>query len=258
MRWAAGIEYAGTAYRGWQKLSHIDSVQARVEDALGRVANHPLRVMASGRTDGGVHAAMQVIHFDSPAERDERAWCMGANSHLPGDIAVRWARLVDDGFHARHAATWRAYRYVFLCAGARSALWRDRCAWSPHELDAERMHEAAQVLVGEHDFSAFRAAECQSPTPMRRLDAIAVHRRGSFVCIDVGGNAFLHHMVRNIAGSLSAVGRGAAEPAWIGTLLAGRDRRAAAATAPAAGLYLLGARYPEAYDIPSPVDPVFP
>lgn len=257
-RWAAGVAYAGTAYSGWQRLAHIDSVQGRVESALSRVANHEVAVHASGRTDAGVHAAMQVLHFDSEAPRSPDAWLRGGNSQLPGDIALQWVRPVASAFHARHAATGRRYRYVIANTAAPPALWRWRSAWLRHALDADRMQEAALVLLGEHDFSAFRAAECQSRTPLRRVTAITVHRRGDFVVLDVAGNAFLHHMVRNIAGSLIVIGRGLQTVGWLGTLLAGRDRRAAAATAPAEGLYLLGAEYPDYPDIASPADPVFP
>jgi tRNA pseudouridine38-40 synthase len=257
-RWVAGVAYAGTAYSGWQRLPHIESVQARVEAALSGVANHEVKVAASGRTDAGVHAAMQVIHFDSDAPRDREAWLRGGNSRLPADIALQWVMPAPEDFHARHAAAGRRYRYVIANTPAPPALWRTRSAWLRHPLDAGRMHEAAQPLVGEHDFSAFRAAECQSRTPMRRITDIAVWRKGEFVALDVRGNAFLHHMVRNIAGSLMLVGRGLQPPAWMGDLLAGRDRRLAAATAPAEGLYLLGAEYPEHPDIASPADPVFP
>lgn len=257
-RWVAGVAYAGTAYSGWQRLPHIDSVQARVEAALSGVANHSLWVAASGRTDAGVHAAMQVIHFDSDAPRGSEAWLRGANSQLPADIALQWVLPAPEAFHARHAAVARRYRYVIANTPAPPALWRARSAWLRHSLDAARMHDAAQPLVGEHDFSAFRAAECQSRTPMRRITDIAVQRKGGFVVLDVRGNAFLHHMVRNIVGSLIVVGRGLQAPGWVGELLAGRDRRLAAATAPAEGLYLLGAEYPEYPDIASPADPVFP
>lgn len=257
-RWAAGVAYAGTAYSGWQRLPHIDSVQGRVEAALSGVANHTVQVAASGRTDAGVHAAMQVIHFDSDAPRGSEAWLRGGNSQLPADIALQWVMPISETFHARHAAVARRYRYVIANTPAPPALWRARSAWLRQALDAERMNEAARSLVGEHDFSAFRAAECQSRTPMRRISDIAVQRKGDFVVLEVRGNAFLHHMVRNIVGSLMLVGRGRQSREWIAELLAGRDRRLAAATAPAEGLYLLGAEYPDYPDIASPADPVFP
>ncbi|MEQ9737258.1 MAG: tRNA pseudouridine(38-40) synthase TruA [Algiphilus sp.] len=255
MRWAAGIEYAGSRYRGWQKHTHIDSVQARVEAALSRIANHPVAVMASGRTDAGVHARMQVVHFDSEAARLPDAWRMGANTHLPSDIAVQWVMPVAAEFHARYSASARRYRYVILNRPTRSALWAERAWWFARPLGAARMHAAAQCLLGEHDFSAFRAAECQSPTPMRRLSGIAVARSRDFLYVDVEGNAFLHHMVRKIVGSLVRIGQGSAPVEWMAELLAGRDRTRAGATANAEGLYLLGATYPDYPDIVSPCTP---
>lgn len=258
MRWAAGIEYAGSAYRGWQRHAHIDSVQARVESALSQVGNHPIEVMASGRTDAGVHARMQVVHFDSEAARGPDAWRMGSNAHLPRDIAVQWVLPVDAAFHARYSASARRYRYVILNRPNRSALWTQRAWWFPQSLDAARMHAAAQCLLGEHDFSAFRAAECQSPTPVRRLTRIDVTRTGDFLSVDVHGNAFLHHMVRNIVGSLVRIGQGREAPDWMQTLLAGRDRTRAGATANPEGLYLLGAEYPGYPDIASPCAPDIP
>lgn len=257
-RWAAGIEYDGTAYRGWQRHAHIDSVQARVEDALSRVAAEGISVVASGRTDAGVHAAQQVVHFDSGAERSADAWRMGGNRLLPRDIALRWVTAVDGDFHARYSAASRQYRYVILHAQARPALWAHRCLWTPRALEADCMHRAAQSLVGEHDFSAFRAAECQSPTPVRRLLSLTVLRQGDFLCVDVHGNAFLHHMVRNIVGSLLKIGLGERPEHWMHSLLEGRDRRLAAATAAARGLYLLGAHYPDFPDIPGPASLPFP
>lgn len=257
-RWAAGIEYAGTRYRGWQKHAHIDSVQAQLEAALSRVADHPVAVLASGRTDAGVHARMQVVHFDSAATRSTDAWRMGGNSHLPSDIAVQWVVPIDTHFHARYSASARRYRYVILNRPTRSALWAERAWWFPHRLDAPAMHEAAQSLLGEHDFSAFRASECQSPTPIRRMTKLCVTRSADFVYLDVEGNAFLHHMVRNIVGSLVRVGQGREESAWIGRLLAGRDRTVAGPTANPEGLYLLGAAYPDYPDIASPAAPDLP
>lgn len=257
-RWAAGIAYAGTAYRGWQRLAHIDSIQQRVEAALSKVADAAVTVAASGRTDAGVHALMQVVHFDSAAPRSADAWLRGTNSLLPRDIALQWVVAVAGDFHARHSASARRYRYVIANTSAPPVPWRDRAAWQRHPLDAERMQVGARLLLGEHDFSAFRAAECQSRSAMRHLSAIDVARRGDFVTVDVRGNAFLHHMVRNIVGSLMLVGRGQQPPAWMGELLAAGERRAAGATAPAEGLYLLGAEYPEHPDIASPVDPSFP
>jgi len=257
-RWAAGIEYAGTRYRGWQKHAHIDSVQARLESALSKVANHPVDVVASGRTDAGVHARMQVVHFEAEAARSPHAWRMGGNAHLPPDIAVQWVVPVDEAFHARYSATLRRYRFVILNRPTRSALWAERAWWFAHPLDAQTMHEAAQSLAGEHDFSAFRASECQSPTPVRRMTRLSVNRTGDFISVDIDGNAFLHHMVRNIVGSLVRVGQGREPSAWIGHLLAGRDRTKAGPTANPEGLYLLGAEYPDYPDIASPAAPDLP
>lgn len=258
MRWAAGIEYAGTRYRGWQKHAHIDSVQARLESALSKVADHSVAVVASGRTDAGVHARMQVVHFESEAARSPLAWRRGGNANLPSDIAVQWVIPVDEAFHARYSATSRRYRFVILNRATRSALWAERTWWFPHDLDAASMHEAAQYLLGEHDFSAFRASECQSPTPVRRMTRLSVSRSGDCISVDVDGNAFLHHMVRNIVGSLVRVGQGREAPQWMAQLLAGRDRTKAGPTANPEGLYLLGAEYPDYPDIASPSAPDLP
>jgi tRNA pseudouridine38-40 synthase len=250
-RIAIGIEYDGAAFSGWQRQGHARSVQAELEAALARVADHPVELTAAGRTDAGVHALQQVAHFDSPALRGERGWVLGTNSAAPADVGLLWARPVPDDFHARHSALARRYRYRILTQARRPVLERQRACWVRETLDAAAMHAAAQVLVGEHDFSAFRAAECQSPTPVRSLAAISVQRLDERrVEIEVSANAFLHHMVRNLAGSLLAVGRGERPPEWIGELLVGRDRRLAGVTAPPQGLYLAGVRYPAAYGLP--------
>lgn len=256
-RVAVRVEYDGSAYAGWQRQPHAPSVQAEVEEALSRVADKPVDVVCSGRTDAGVHALGQVIHFDTPATRPDHAWVFGANSHLPPDISLRWARPVAGDFHARYTAMAREYRYLILDHPARSALFARRAAHSRHRLDAAAMHAAAQALLGERDFSAFRAAGCQSNTPMRRLERIAVERHGDLLVVDIRANAFVHHMVRNIVGSLQLVGRGLEAPEWIGELLASRDRRLGGATAPAHGLYFLRAVYPEKYGLP-PNEPVAP
>lgn len=254
-RFAACVEYRGTAYAGWQIQPHAPSVQACVQQALSRVADHPVAVVCSGRTDAGVHSLGQVIHFDAAVRRPDHAWVFGANTHLPADISLRWARPVPADFHARYSALAREYRYLILDHPARSALFADRAAHSRHRLDAAPMHTAAQALVGERDFSAFRAAGCQSSTPMRRVERIEVRRHGDLVVMDIRANAFLHHMVRNIAGSLLVVGRGLRPPDWIGELLASRDRRRGGATAPARGLYFLRVMYPEEYGLASPEPP---
>lgn len=250
-RIAACVEYDGTAYNGWQRQPHAPAIQALVERALSRVADREIGVVCAGRTDAGVHSVGQVIHFDTTAERPDHAWTFGANSHLPADISLRWARPVPGDFHARYSALAREYRYLILDHPARSALFANRAAHSRHRLDAASMHTAAQSLVGERDFSAFRAAGCQSKTPMRRVERIDVRRHGDLVVVDVRANAFVHHMVRNIVGSLKLVGRGLQPPEWIGELLASRDRRRGGATAPAQGLYFLRVTYPEEYGLPS-------
>ena len=249
-RIAVGIEYDGARYAGWQRQAEVPTIQAAVERALGAVADHPVEATCGGRTDAGVHALGQVAHFETSARRTMRGWTLGTNTHLPPDVAVLWAAEVRDDFHARYSAVGRTYRYVIQNRAVRPALARDRACWVHQPLDQVAMHEAAQCLVGEHDFSAFRAAECQSRTAIRRLDRIAVRRSADAVLIDVTANAFLHHMVRNIAGTLIAVGLGEHRPAWVAEALASRDRRAAGVTAPAAGLYFLNIDYPDEFGLP--------
>jgi len=212
----------------------------------------------TGRTDAGVHAFGQVVHFDSPAAREPQAWALGSNARLPLDVSIRWVRPVTDDFSARFSAVSRRYRYVIHNSRTRSALLAERANWLNYPLDADAMGRAAQVLIGENDFSAFRAAECQSTTPMRRLQAIRAQRRGEFVFVDIRANAFLHHMVRNIVGSLLEVGCGKRPESWIGELLAGRDRSRAGMTAAAAGLYFVGPDYPAGFDLPAVTEPWFP
>ena len=259
MRHACVVEYDGSRFRGWQQQRHGRTIQAELERALGAVADAPIALICAGRTDAGVHATGQVAHFETTAERPAHAWLMGANTHLPGDIAVRWVAPVEPSFHARYSATCRYYRYVIAEGQDRPALWRERAGWVPCRLDEHAMRTAATCLIGEHDFSAFRAAGCQARNPMRRLDAIAIARHGRWVTVDVAGNAFLHNMVRIITGTLIAVGRGDQPPEWVADVLAGRDRRRAGITAPASGLYFLGPGYPEEFGIPSPRrDDAFP
>jgi len=256
-RIAIGIEYDGTRYAGWQRQAEVSSVQAEVERALSSVADHRVEVTCGGRTDAGVHALGQVAHFDTHARREPRGWTLGANTLLPGDVAVLWATPVAADFHARYTALSRRYCYVILNRASRPALARHRACWIHRSLDAAAMHEAAQCLVGEHDFSAFRASECQSRTPVRRLERVAVHRASDRVVIDVVANAFLHHMVRNIAGTLIAVGQGDRPAAWVAEALASRDRRAAGITAPAAGLYLTAIDYPPGAGLPASPPPAW-
>ncbi len=251
MRIALGIEYDGTEFLGWQRLAHGRSVQGVVEAALARVAAHPVAVTCAGRTDAGVHARCQVVHFDSDAVRSERAWVLGANSNLPRDVAVLWARPVADTFHARFCAHARHYRYTLLNRPVRAALDARCMAWERVPLDAEAMHAAAQALLGENDFSAFRTAQCQARTPMRNVHRIRVQRHGAIVIVDISANAFLHHMVRNIVGSLLPIGRGEQPVAWLAQLLRGRDRSVAGPTAAAAGLVFVAPGYPAQWNLPA-------
>jgi tRNA pseudouridine38-40 synthase len=255
-RIAALVEYDGTDYAGWQSQSHAASLQQAVEAALEFVAGARVTATCAGRTDAGVHASGQVIHFDTTAERTARAWVLGSNTRLPPTIALKWAGAVPADFHARHTALRRIYRYYILNSSARSALDRLRCAWIPKTLDAEAMHTAAQALVGEHDFSAFRSAECQSKTPIRRVERITVRRTGDCVGLEVVANAFLHHMVRNIVGTLLDAQLEADPSGAVSRVLSSLDRRLAGVTAPAAGLYLWRVEYPHAYAIPAPAERV--
>jgi tRNA pseudouridine38-40 synthase len=250
-RIALGIEYDGSAFSGWQRQAHARSVQAELERALGEVAAEEVTLTAAGRTDAGVHAIMQVAHFDTSADRPDHAWSLGATAASAEDITVLWARRVPDHFHARYAALSRTYVYRILNRPMRPALDRLRSCWVRRPLDAADMHRAAQSLLGEHDFSSFRAAECQSATPMRRLQAVSVERRGEIVEIAVQANAFLHHMVRNIAGTLIMVGTGERPAHWPADALAARDRTRAGPTAPPQGLYFAGVEYADGFDLPS-------
>jgi tRNA pseudouridine38-40 synthase len=257
-RWAAGVEYLGTRYSGWQWQGHAPSIQQEVERVLSKVGDHPIKVAAAGRTDAGVHALNQVIHFDSEAARTPHAWLFGANSQLPADISLRWVQAAEAEFHARYSATARSYRYVMWSSRARSALLGGRVAWLTGPLDAEAMHRAAQALVGEHDFSAFRDADCQSTTPMRRLHSIAVRRQGDFTVLDVKANAFLHHMVRNIAGVLMAIGQSKQPESWAHSVLESRNRSQGGVTAEAGGLCFIGPEYPDRFALPPAPAPWFP
>jgi tRNA pseudouridine38-40 synthase len=250
-RFAAGLEYDGRAYSGWQFQRGLNTVQNAVQGALSRVADSPVEVTCAGRTDAGVHASAQVLHFDSDAQRSERAWRLGANTYLPPDVSVLWVREVPTQFHARFSATARSYRYVILNRESRPALAAGRATWQRRPLDAARMDGAAQVLLGEHDFSAFRAIECQSKSPVRRVEQIAVTRAGDWLRLDITANAFLHHMVRNVAGLLMAVGEGESAPERVAEVLASRDRGTNAATAPPDGLYLAAVRYPPGFGLPA-------
>lgn len=249
-RIAAGIEYDGRAYSGWQSQPGLDTLQETVQRAFARVADAPVDCTCAGRTDAGVHALAQVVHFDSDAARSERGWRLGANTYLPPDVSVTWVREVPAHFHARYAALARSYRYFIFNRDSRLALATGRATWERRPLDAARMHEAGQALLGEHDFSAFRAVECQAKSPVRRIERLAVTRRGECVLLDITANAFLHHMVRNIAGLLLSIGQGDSRPERVAEVLATRDRRQNAATAPPDGLYLADVRYPPEFGLP--------
>ncbi|NEX20543.1 tRNA pseudouridine(38-40) synthase TruA [Thiorhodococcus mannitoliphagus] len=255
-----GVEYDGTDFHGWQRQVDTRTVQASLEEAVGRVANHPVTLHCAGRTDTGVHALEQVVHFDTTATRSERSWVLGANVNLPPDVAVRWAHPVDESFHARFSAFARHYRYQIMVRRTRSPLQRNRAVWVHEALDLERMRSAAQHLVGEHDFSSFRAIGCQAKSPVRRVHYLDVAERDELITLGIGANGFLHHMVRNIAGVLIAIGRREAESDWTLELLRVRDRTLGGVTAQPHGLSFLRADYPETFHLPqvAHVDPLQP
>ncbi|HET6432613.1 tRNA pseudouridine(38-40) synthase TruA [Dyella sp.] len=253
MRIALGIEYDGTDFSGWQRLSHRPSVQGALEKALSSVAAQPVEVTCAGRTDAGVHGRCQVVHFDTEVQRDPRGWVLGTCANLPTAVAVLWAMPVADAFHARFSARSRRYCYRILNRPVRAALDARYVTWERQPLDAERMHEAAQVLRGEHDFTAFRAIACQAAHARREVLAVSVRREDEQVSIEIEANAFLHHMVRNIVGSLLPIGRGEREPGWLAQLLAGRNREVAGPTAPASGLTFIGPRYEPHWGLPAAV-----
>ncbi len=244
------VEYAGESFEGWQTQPHGRTVQDALERALACVADTAVPTVCAGRTDTGVHATTQIVHFDAPVVRPVSAWVRGVNSHLPDGVAVRWAQPVGADFHARFSATARHYRYVLFNGPVRPALLNARVGWFHRPLAAARMAEAAQVLLGEHDFSAFRAAGCQAHSPVRRMRHAHVQRCGEFVVFDFCADAFLHHMIRNLVGALVYIGKGAQPVGWMGELLRGRDRTRAAPTFAAAGLYLCGVEYPDQWSLP--------
>ena len=251
-RVALAFEYDGRSFHGWQlQKSGVRTVEAELSGAIAGVANHPVDLVCAGRTDAGVHASYQVAHFETSSVRNLRSWVMGINTALPSDIAVHWAGQGKSDFHARFSAVYRRYRYIICANGVRPAIQQGQVSWVYRDLDAEKMHESAQALVGEHDFSSFRAAGCQSRSPVRFLQAISVIRKGQFVIVDVQANAFLHHMVRNIAGALIAIGTGHERVEWIREILEIRDRRQAGVTAPPQGLYLVDVGYPEEFGVPA-------
>jgi tRNA pseudouridine38-40 synthase len=258
MRLALGLQYDGAAFHGWQTQSGGGTVQDSVEQALAQLAAAPVPTVCAGRTDAGVHATYQVVHIDPPVARPLAAWVRGANSHLPAQAAVRWAVQVPETFHARFGARARRYDYFLLNDPVRSPLLAQRTGWMPRPLDIESMRQAARLLVGRHDFSAFRSAECQAASPVRELRQLDIERAGSLIRFRLVANAFLHHMVRNLVGSLVYVGLGRQPPQWVGEVLAGRDRSAAAPTFAAAGLYLTAVEYDPCFGLPPPTDEIGP
>ncbi|NNM59029.1 MAG: tRNA pseudouridine(38-40) synthase TruA [Legionellales bacterium] len=248
-----GIEYDGTDYHGWQRQEHISSVQAVVEKAISRVADEPIEVVCAGRTDKGVHALGQVIHFDTFAKRSEQAWIMGTNRYLPPSVTVHWIQLADTNFHARFSATARRYAYLLYCHPTRSSILRQNVTWEHKKLNLTAMREASQYLLGEHDFSSFRGKDCQAKTPVRTVLHLNIIEKSPLVIIDIKANAFLYHMVRNIVGALLAVGHEKQQPAWIKEVIEATDRRCADITAPANGLHFLEVDYPAQFKLPIPI-----
>lgn len=247
---AMGIEYLGTDFYGWQSQDGFRCVQSELEKVLSRVADHPVKTICAGRTDTGVHARGQVVHFETDAQRDERAWLLGANTQLPHDVSVSWVKRVEDDFHARFSAQSRTYQYYIYNRFARNSVYSGRATWIYHPLDAGPMHRAAQALIGRQDFTSFRSSQCQAHNAVRTVFNISVQRHTDWIVLTVHANAFLHHMVRNIAGSLIMIGQGEREIAWMTETLNKKDRRVAGPTAKPDGLYLHSVEYPEKYSIP--------
>jgi tRNA pseudouridine38-40 synthase len=256
MRIALGLEYHGTPFHGWQSQADGSGVQNALERALSEIAGQSVAVIAAGRTDSGVHATLQVVHFDTDVRRPETAWVRGVNALLPDAVAVHWAMPVTDEFHARFSATGRHYTYLLLDRAVRPALLNGRTGWYHQPLALARMREAASALIGRHDFTAFRAAQCQAKSPVRTLDRLDIAREGNMIRFDLHADAFLYRMVRNIVGALVYVGNGRQPPSWIGELLAGRDRTRAAPTFASAGLYFTGVDYPTRFNLPATCAPL--
>ncbi|WP_298923572.1 tRNA pseudouridine(38-40) synthase TruA [uncultured Ramlibacter sp.] len=250
MRLALGISYNGQAYAGWQSQLAGNTVQDKLELALGQFTTQAVSTVCAGRTDAGVHGLMQVVHFDTPLEREEFSWIRGTNRFLPPDIAVQWARPVPDSFHARGSAVARRYAYVLLESPVRPAVEAGRVGWVFRPLDGDAMRASAQALLGEHDFTSFRASSCQSHTPVKTINSIAITRRGPYWRFEFEANAFLHHMIRNVMGCLLVVGQGQQPPQWMAQVLLARDRDAAAPTFSPDGLYFLGPVYDARWGLP--------
>ena len=253
MRLALGISYNGSSYEGWQSQLSGNTIQDKLELALAKFAAQPIRVNCAGRTDAGVHGLMQVLHFDTPLERETASWVRGTNAFLPSDIAVQWARVVPDEFHSRGSAVARRYAYMVLESTVRPSVEAGRVGWVYRPLDGEKMRQAATYLLGKHDFSAFRAAQCQAKSPVKHVQRIDIAQKpGSpYWRFEFEANAFLHHMIRNIMGCLVAVGQGFQEPAWMASVLAAGRRSAAAPTFSPDGLYFLGPVYEDKYGLPN-------
>lgn len=249
MRIALGIEYNGANYHGWQRQQNLSTIQLHLENAISKVANHEIKVICAGRTDVGVHAFLQVVHFDTDSVRSNYAWLMGINTYLPPDIRVQWVKFVTEEFHARFSALSRHYRYFIYNNQTNSAHYYRKATWYPRKLNADLMHEAAQFLVGEHDFSSFRGIDCQSKSTKRNLTLLTVERKDKLIIIDIKANAFLMHMVRNIVGVLVEIGLSHRPPIWAKEVLLCCDRKAAAVTAPADGLYFVKAEYPKEFSL---------
>jgi tRNA pseudouridine38-40 synthase len=256
MRIALGLEYDGVPFHGWQSQADASGVQNALERALSAIAGKPIAVIAAGRTDTGVHATMQVVHFDTDAQRPETAWVRGVNALLPDAVAVHWSMPVANEFHARFTATGRHYTYLLLDRPVRPALLDGKAGWYHQPLALAAMREGAAALIGRHDFSAFRAAECQAKSPVRTLDRLDIAREGNMIRFDLHADAFLYRMVRNIVGALVYVGSDRQPSSWIGELLAGRDRARAAPTFAAAGLYFTGVDYPVRFNLPATREPL--
>lgn len=258
MRIALGIEYDGNQFFGWQRQREVNTVQQELEQALSKVANHPVDVFCAGRTDAGVHGTGQVVHFETPSIRSERGWTMGVNANLPDSIAVTWVKEVPGDFHARFSATARRYRYIICNSRLRPGILTAGLSHYYGEMDADKMHRAAQAILGENDFSSFRAAQCQSNSPNRFVHHVHVSRFNQYVVVDIKANAFVHHMVRNIVGNLIEIGQGNKDENWMAELLAAKDRTQGAATAKPNGLYLVEVDYPEEFKLPKhQIGPLF-